>query len=132
MTETKTTTRTKTAASPRITACRWGEVSIEGHGSVKDAKLYPGGARAWTWRETGTRHQPGIQPADAAELLDHGARVVVLSRGVLRMLKTCPETLALLEARGIRVHVLPTGDAVTTYNLLRETERVGALIHSTC
>jgi hypothetical protein len=25
-----------------------------------------------------------------------------------------------------------TGEAVTTYNLLRETERVGALIHSTC
>ena len=30
------------------------------------AKLYPGGARAWDWRETGTRHRPGIQPADIA------------------------------------------------------------------
>jgi hypothetical protein len=118
--------------SPRITDCRWSRVSIDGHGTVKDAKLYPGGARAWDWRETGTRHTPGIQSADVAELLDHGAEVVVLSQGVLRMLKVCPETLALLREKGIRVHVLPTGEAVTTYNLLRETERVGALIHSTC
>jgi hypothetical protein len=118
--------------SPRIADCRWGRVSIDGHGIVKDAKLYPGGARAWDWRETGTRHDPGIQPADIVELLEHGAEVVVLSQGVLRMLKVRPETLALLEEKGIRVHVLPTGEAVTTYNLLRETERVGALIHSTC
>jgi hypothetical protein len=121
-----------TKYSPRIAECSWGHLSIEGHGSLKDAKLYPGGARPWDWRETGTRHNPGIQPADVVELLDHGAEVVVLSRGVLRMLKVCPETLALLQAKGVRVHVLPTGEAVTTYNLLRETERVGALIHSTC
>ena len=55
---------------------------FEGSGSLKDAKLYPGGARAWDWRETGTRHDPGIQPTDVAELLDHGAEVVVLSTGV--------------------------------------------------
>jgi hypothetical protein len=118
--------------SPRIAGCRWGWVSIDGHGTFKDAKLYPGGARAWDWHETGTRHDPGIQPADVFELLEHGAEVVVLSEGVLRMLKVCPETLALLREKGIRVHFLPTGEAVTTYNLLRETERVGALIHSTC
>jgi hypothetical protein len=118
--------------SPRIIDCRWGRVSIDGHGAVKDAKLYPGGARAWDWCETGTHHDPGVQPADVVELLEHGAEVLVLSRGVLRMLKVCPETLALLKGKGICVHVLPTGEAVTTYNLLRKTERVGALIHSTC
>jgi hypothetical protein len=59
--------------SPRILERRWGLVRIDGHGTVKDAKLFPGGARAWDWRETGTRHRPGIQPADVAELLDHGA-----------------------------------------------------------
>jgi hypothetical protein len=48
----------------------------------KDAKIYPGGARAWDWGETGTRHDPGIQLADAEELLGAGADVVVLSRGM--------------------------------------------------
>jgi hypothetical protein len=121
-----------TKHSPRIVESRWGRLSIEGHGSVKDAKLYPGGARDWDWRETGTRHDPGIQPADVAELLDHGAEVVVLSTGVFRMLKVCPETLLLLKNKHIPCHVLPTPDAVVTYNRLAETEAVGALIHSTC
>jgi hypothetical protein len=118
--------------SPRIVACRWGEVTIAGHGTVKDAKLYPGGAHGWDWRETGTRHDPGIQPADVAELLDHGATYVVLSTGVYEQLKVCPETLSLLESRGIRWEVLPTPDAVRTYNHLTDREPVGALIHSTC
>ena len=118
--------------SPRISVCGWGHVHVEGFGTVKDSKLYPGGARAWDWGETGTQHVPGIQPADVAELLDHGSRTVILSRGVLRMLQVCPETLAMLRERAIRVHVLPTGEAVTTYNLLRAAEPVGALIHSTC
>ena len=74
-------------SSPRISSCRWGRVSIDGYGAVKDAKLYPGGARAWDWRETGTRHGPGIQPADVVELLDRGASVVVLSTGVFQRLR---------------------------------------------
>lgn len=119
-------------SSPRIAACSWGRIDVEGHGPLKDAKLYPGGARAWDWSETGTRHDPGIQPADVAELLDHGADVVVLSRGVHRMLQVCPETLVLLKTKGVTCHVLPTSEAVAEYNRLAATQAVGALIHSTC
>lgn len=118
--------------SPRVTECRWGRVAIDQHGTVKDAKLYPGGARAWDWRETGTRHEPGIQPADVAELLDHGVVTVVLSTGVYQRLRVCPETILLLKDKGVSCHVLPTPDAVAKYNDLIESEPVGALIHSTC
>ncbi len=65
------------APSPRITHMSWGRLEVGGK-SFKDAKLYPGGAREWDWRETGTHHMPGIQPADLAELLEHGAEIVVL------------------------------------------------------
>ena len=119
--------------SPWILDCCWGRVAIDGHGVVKDAKLHPGGARAWDWGETGTRHNPGVQPADVAELVEHGATTVVLSRGVLRMLQVCPETPRQLEGRGVAVEVLPTPEAVETYNRLVDGEAaVGALIHSTC
>jgi hypothetical protein len=118
--------------SPHIVECRWGRVVIEDHGPVKDAKLFPGGARAWDWRETGTRHIPGIQPADVAELVAHGARCVVLSTGMLRMLRVCPETLRALEEQGVVCEVLPTPQAVAAYNRLAEDKPVGALIHSTC
>jgi hypothetical protein len=59
----------------------------------KDAKLFPGGSREWDWRETGTEHVPGIQPADVQELLGHGAKVVVLSRGMAECLRVPRETL---------------------------------------
>jgi hypothetical protein len=118
--------------SPPILDCRWGRVSIDGHGVMKDVKLYPGGARAWDWRETGTRHDPGIQPADVAELVEHGATTIVLSTGVYQMLKVQPETLRQLAGRGVTVQVLPTPEAVETYNRLADGEPVGALIHSTC
>jgi len=126
------TTCEEHAASPRIAECRWGLVEIDGVGTVKDAKLYPGGGRAWDWSETGTRHDPGIQPADIAELLDHGATTVVLATGVHQRLKVAPETRWTLEQQGVGCHILPTPEAVAAYNRLRESEAVGALIHSTC
>ncbi len=101
-------------------------------GAFKDAKLFPGGAREWDWRETGTRHVPGIQPADVEELLERGATEVVLSKGVYKRLRVCPETLELLERRSIPVHVLPTPEAVERYNELCGERAVGALIHTTC
>lgn len=118
--------------SPRISRISWGRLEVEGTGAFKDAKLYPGGAREWDWRETGTRHVPGIQAADLRELLEHGVEVVVLSKGMLERLQVCPETLELLKRKGIPAHVLPTGDAVRLYNELAAEQKVGGLFHSTC
>ncbi len=121
------------ARSPRVTHLSWGRLEVEGEeGPFKDARLFPGGARAWDWNETDTRHEPGIQPADVEELLERGATVVVLSKGFHERLGVTPEALRLLEDNGVTAHVRQTGDATLLYNQLRETERVGALIHSTC
>ena len=117
--------------SPRITHLSWGRIEVE-DGSFKDAKLFPGGSRAWDWNETGTDHVPGTQPADVEELLEHGASVVVLSRGFYERLHICQQTMQMLKDKNIPVHVEQTEAAVRLYNELRETERVGALIHSTC
>ncbi|NQT39206.1 MAG: hypothetical protein HQ581_17035 [Planctomycetes bacterium] len=122
----------KPPRSPRIAFFRWGHVEVENQGTFSDVKLFPGGARAWDWRETGTRHDPGIQPADVEELLEHGATVVVLSRGVDLRLGVCPETLRALADKDVAVHWLPTEEAVEVYNRLCETEAVGGLFHSTC
>jgi len=119
--------------SPRIANITWGRMEIEGKDrTIKDAKLYPGGVREWDWNETGTRHNPGIQPADVQELLDHGAEVIVLGKGFNQRLQVKPETLQMLEERDIPVHVLETEKAVRRYNELRQNSAVGALIHSTC
>ncbi len=110
----------------------WGRLEVEGLGEGKDLKLYPGGGREWDWTETGTRHVPGIQPADVAELLEHGAAVVVLSLGMDRRLQVDPATLRYLDERSVAVHVLETREAVKVYNELAGREPVGGLFHSTC
>lgn len=119
--------------SPGIVSLSWGQMVIDGLGAGKDYKLWPGGGREWDWRETGTHHRPGIQPADVEELLDRGTRIVILSRGKLLMLHTCRETLELLETRGITIHIAETGKACKIYNdLAARGEAVGGLFHSTC
>jgi hypothetical protein len=118
--------------SPRVVALAWGKIEVEGGGTFRDAKLFPGGAREWDWHETGTEHTPGIQPTDVRELLDHGATAVVLSQGMLKRLRICPETIQLLKQQGVSVHMLPTQDAVDLYNHLRKMEQVAGLFHTTC
>ena len=119
--------------SPRITDVSWGKLEVEGKAEpYKDAKLFPGGSCEWNWRETGTSHRPGIQIADVQELLEHGANIVVLSRGMAECLHVPSETLEFLERRQITVHVLPTQYAVSLYNKLAQSEAVGGLFHTTC
>jgi hypothetical protein len=121
--------------SPRIETVEWGRMTVTGPAGTmegKDFVLYPGGGHEWDWSRSGTRHQPGIQPADVAELLDHGATVVVLSRGMQLRLEVDPATLALLDERGVKAHVAETREAVRLYNELAATQPVGGLFHSTC
>ncbi len=119
--------------SPEITELTWGSVTLEDHGMLRDAKCWPGGARGWDWKETGTHHDPGIQVADVEELVEKGAEHVILSKGQQERLQVHPDTLAWLEERGVEAEVLETNAAVERYNALaRDGEPVGALIHSTC
>ncbi len=119
--------------SPYINHVSWGRMEVGGVGIGKDFKLWPGGGRKWDWRETDTHHVPGIQPTDVEELLDNGSQTVVLSRGMLLMLRTCQETLDLLEERHIPVQIAETKAAAEIYNgLVSSGEAVGGLFHSTC
>jgi hypothetical protein len=120
------------AGSPRILSVAWGTIEVETLGAVKDLKCWPGGAREWDWNETGTRHSPGIQPADVEELLSAGATTLVLSLGMQERLGVAEETLDLLRSRGVEVHTAETTKAVDLYNALIATTPVGGLFHSTC
>jgi hypothetical protein len=111
---------------------KWGEITVEGTRKFKDAKVFPDAVEEWDWNVTGTRHSPGIQPADVEELVEAGAEAIVLSRGMEMRLAVMPETLEYLEAQGIEVFVAETKTAVDLYHQLRASKPTGALIHSTC
>src|SRR6476660_8044180 len=114
--------------SPRISLLSWGRIEVEGHPPFKDAKIFPGGAREWDWRETGTRHEPGIQPSDVDELIAAGATVIVRSRGMDLVLQVMQLTLEALHDKGIAAHVLETREAARLYDELAESTAVAALI----
>jgi hypothetical protein len=123
----------QTKPSPRILEIEWGSVVVEGFGAFKDAKLFPGGATSWDWSLTDTHHVPGIQPADAEDLVRSGAQKIVLSQGMLLALQVQKTTVEWLAGRDIAVMIAETRQAVALYNrLVEEGLRVGALIHSTC
>jgi hypothetical protein len=123
-------------AATLITNLSWGRMEVTTGAEVrhfKDCKVWPGGAAAWNWNDTGTRHEPGIQPADVEDMLAKGVEVMVLSRGIFSRLGICPETGVLLRERGIEVHALGTREAVEMYNdLARQGRKVAGLFHSTC
>ncbi|MBN2296108.1 MAG: Mth938-like domain-containing protein [Pirellulales bacterium] len=123
----------KPSRSPKILSIAWGRIEVDGLGVFRDAKLFPGGGREWDWNETGTNHLPGIQPADVKELIEHGAEVIVLGRGMQLALQACPETLELLKEKSITAVVEETNRAVQAYNrLVDEGKAVGGFFHSTC
>jgi hypothetical protein len=123
---------TQEKRSPRIIQVSWGRMEVEGLDAGKDFKLYPGGGCAWGWAETGTRHSPGIQPADVEELMAYGATTVVLSQGMNKHLQVPPDICRYLQRRSITVHVAETREAVKIYNALTEGTPVAGLFHSTC
>ena len=121
-----------TNACPKIINLSWGSIEIENHGIFKDVKLSPNSAKEWNWQETGTKHSSGIQYSDVEELLTDQIEVVILSKGVLGRLKVTKGLVKQLESKKLEVHVHKTKKAVTLYNKLIKTHKVGALIHTTC
>jgi len=120
----------------RISSFAWGKMEIavgEERRSYKDCMIWPGGAAPWNWKETGTEHTPGIQPADLKEILKHDVEVIVFGLGVFRRLGVCPEILQVLQEAGIACHALDTAQAVSLFNeLSSQGGKVGGLFHSTC
>jgi len=119
-----------------ITNLSWGEVEVTVQGETRryrDAKIWPGGVRAWDWNETGTDHGVGIQVADIEEIVKNGAEIVILSRGQNRRLQVQEATTHYLEEQGVDYHVEETNQAVEHFNRLsREGKAVGGVFHSTC
>ncbi|XP_078604039.1 mth938 domain-containing protein-like isoform X2 [Branchiostoma floridae x Branchiostoma japonicum] len=104
--------------SPKINNLSWGSMRVEGGGSYKDCKVWPGGSRAWDWRETGTNHTPGVQPADLDEILKKGVP---------------QRTIDHVQRQGVECIVLQTESAVDEYNKMASAgKKVGGVFHSTC
>ncbi|XP_069825844.1 mth938 domain-containing protein [Dendropsophus ebraccatus] len=119
-------------SSPEISKISWGSMTVSGQ-VYKDCKVWPGGSRTWDWRETGTNHHPGVQPADVEEVLKKGTKTLVIGRGMTEALQVPDSTLDYIRSQGIDVLVFQTEKAVQEYNsLVSKGAKVGGVFHSTC
>jgi hypothetical protein len=119
-----------------ITNLSWGRIEVTVNGKslrFRDCKVWPGGATEWDWNDTGTRHQPGIQPEDIEDILGRDIEVMILSRGMNLRLQTLPKTEKLLQSRRVEYHIEQTPQAIEMFNkLMRQGKKVGGIFHSTC
>ncbi|XP_077984335.1 mth938 domain-containing protein-like [Glandiceps talaboti] len=121
--------------SPEVKDISWGIMKVGLNDTYKDCKTWPGGSRTWDWRETGTRHTPGVQPTDLKEIVEKGVDVLVIGIGMEEKLGVPKETLDYIKEQNIEALVLQTEKAVEKYNSLVKGGgggRVGAIFHSTC
>lgn len=121
------------AVSPKILSIGWGKMEVELLGQGRDFKLWPGGGRPWDWDETGTGHSRGIQVDDVRELVANGAKLVVLTRGMLLRLRVPDNVQSYLERNGVEVIVASTKEGVKIYNEnAANNVAVAGLFHTTC
>jgi|GEM_PF-1605604 hypothetical protein len=126
-------------ASSSGSVCSWGKLFLyEGKAikQFKDAKVWAGKqnalAKEWDWSLTGTRHTPGVQPADLYEFIDQ-VDEVILTRGVESVLQVPQATIDYVRSKGKVCHVGETPDMIELFNkLVDQDKKVGGLFHSTC
>jgi hypothetical protein len=112
-----------------IDSYAFGRLETGGRTYDADVILFPDRVEAHWWRREGHR----LMIDDLGTVLAYGPEVFVVGTGASGMMAVPPETRSALEAKGIRVIVQPTPEAVETFNrLLGEGKRVAAGLHLTC
>ena len=112
-----------------IEKSEFGSILVDGKRYTTDIIIYPDGRVAdnW-WRKHGHR----LSLADIEGLIAAEPEMIVIGSGVYgRMLPEAGLEEA-LRARGITLVMDATGNAITRFNDLQATRRVGGGFHLTC
>jgi hypothetical protein len=111
----------------RIERYSFGRVTVDGREETRDVIVLPKRVvRDW-WRKDG--HALILEDLEA--VLDELPNRLLLGTGAHGRLRPDPDTLEALKARGVRVEVMPTDEAVRRYAELNPAATAAAL-HLTC
>ena len=113
---------------PRVEDYRFGKVTVDGECHTRDLIILPDRVVAGWWRKEGH----ALHPEDLTVVLEAAPETLVVGTGAHGMMQVTGEARRALEKAGIRLIVARTGEAVDTYNKLREKVRVAAALHLTC
>lgn len=113
---------------PRIEACRFGLVIVDGRRFTRDVIILPDRVVSDWWRQEGH----ALAVADLQPLVGNLPQVLVVGLGHMGRMRLLPETSEWLRQRGVELISEPTPAACETYNRQRIERRVAAALHLTC
>ncbi|MGH2808079.1 MAG: MTH938/NDUFAF3 family protein [Actinomycetota bacterium] len=105
----------------------FGHIVIDGVEHTKDVIVLPERVVPEWWRKEGH----SLDMDDLADVIDELPERLIIGRGAYGRMTPNEGALRDLEARGISIEVLDTGDAVTRYNEL-DPRQTAAALHLTC
>jgi len=112
-----------------IEAYEFGKITIDGKEYTADVIVLPEGVRDSWWRKDGH----SLHRDDLAAVVAAKPDVLIIGTGCYGRMAVPEETRLFLEASGIEVHAVRTGEAVKEFNrCVRESARVAAALHLTC
>lgn len=113
----------------KIEAYNFGHIRIDGVEYCRDVIIFPDRVSPDWWREEG--HSLSLN--DLTEVLECEPAVLVIGTGAYGFMKVPQAVAEELEARGIDVRVVKTGEAVEAFNeLIAAGRRTVAALHLTC
>ena len=115
-------------SAPEIQSYRFGSIKIDGEKFSKDVIIFPDRICPEWWREEGH----SLCSQDLKDVFAADADVLIIGQGAYSRMKVPGATRERIKDEGLELLVMSTIDAVETYNMRREEERVIAALHLTC
>jgi hypothetical protein len=111
-----------------IDSYNFGEITIDGKVYTSDVIIYKVRVDD-SWRRM-EGHKLSI--ADLEDILQKNPDILIIGTGEAGVMKVPPDVISALEAKGIKVIVMKTGDACKEYNKISTSANVAAALHLTC
>jgi hypothetical protein len=112
---------------PRITEYSFGRIVVDGAEHDRDVIILPDRVVSNWWRKDGH----SLVESDLEGVIDDLPNRLIVGCGAYGRLHPAPETLDSLRKQGIKVEVVPTGEAVERLNA-SDLEKTAAALHLTC
>ncbi len=115
----------------RIESFSFGRIVIDGTAHRKDVVIYPDGSIA---QRKGGLWLFGSHSFESQEIEElEGAEVVALGLGMLSRARLSGPAKEYLRKHDLEIRMLPTREAVNTFNqLIEQGRKAGAILHITC
>ncbi len=112
----------------RIDSYHFGQIVVDGKKYSSDVIIFPERVQA-AWRRKKSHE---LLPDEVSQIIAESPEVLIIGTGAMGQMRIASEATQLVEAQGIRLIAVPTGEACDIYNQISSSEKTIAALHLTC